>query len=108
MPPSKAVGTPNLKGRVETGCDIAIALLRTIHASADVFPPLKAVAGGTLYIAETVKVSAHRSEENNHPSNMTRNSNKIRKIGENSANMHVKLSPPWFRTSRRAVFVVIN
>jgi len=45
-------------GIVGTGCEVAITLLKAICASADVFPPLKAVAGGTLYILETVQVSA--------------------------------------------------
>ena len=39
------------------GREVAITLLKIIHASADVFPPLKAVAGGTLCILETVQVS---------------------------------------------------
>jgi hypothetical protein len=51
-------------GIVGTGC--AITLLKAIHASADVFPPLKAIAGGTLYILETVQVSARLPGETRH------------------------------------------
>ena len=40
--------------------NIALVLLRAVCASADVFPPLKSVASGALYIAETAMVSYRR------------------------------------------------
>ena len=39
----------------ETG-NVALELLRSTAASADVFPPLKSVAGGVLHIAEIIEV----------------------------------------------------
>jgi hypothetical protein len=46
----------SLNGVFDAGGEAGLALLKLVHATADVFPPLKAAVGGALHIAELVTV----------------------------------------------------
>lgn len=46
----------SVKKGFETTGNVAVALLKAIHSSADALPPLKGATGGVLHIVELVSV----------------------------------------------------